>query len=193
MRKEEALLIKSKIRDWLRENLKLELSEGKTLITHARTEAARFLGYEVSVIWSESRPSVNGNIKLAIPEDKVQGACSRYTWDGKPIHRAELTNDSDFDIIARYGMEYRGLMNYYSLAHNIARMTRVHWVMRRSLLMTLANKHRSSVAKMARKFSSTTETIDGPRKCIKLDPKYDYFRRQLKRIEAGDPSVDVPE
>ena len=43
--------------------------------------------------------------------------------NGKPIHRTELINDSDFDVIARYGMEYRGLMNYYSLAHNIARMT----------------------------------------------------------------------
>src|SRR5206468_3788863 len=139
-----------------------------TLITHARTEAARFLGYEVSVFWSESRPSVNGNIKLAMPEDKVQGTCSRYMKDGKPIHRAELANDSDFDIIARYGIEYRGLMNYYILTHNLKRMTTVHWVMRRSLLMTLANKHRSSVAQMVRKFSSTTETIDGPRKCIKV-------------------------
>jgi len=166
--KEETQMIKSKIREWLSDNLKLELSEEKTLITHAGTDAARFLGYEVSVIWSESRPTVNGNIKLAIPEDKVQGACRRYMRDGKPIHRAELTNDSDFDIIARYGMEYRGLMNYYCLAHNIARMTSVHWVMRRSLLMTLANKHRSSVAPMARKFSATAETIDGPRKCIKL-------------------------
>src|SRR4051812_14827948 len=130
--KEEAMAIKSKIRDWLRDNLKLELSEEKTLITHARTEAARFLGYEVSVSWSDSRPSVNGNIRLAIPGDKVRGACSRYMRDGKPAHRAELVNDSDFDIIARYGTEYRGLMNYYILAHNIARMTAVHWVMRKS-------------------------------------------------------------
>ena len=65
--KEEAAVIKSKIRDWLRDHLKLELSEEKTLITHAGTEAARFLGYEVSVFWSDSRPSVNGNIRLAIP------------------------------------------------------------------------------------------------------------------------------
>jgi group II intron reverse transcriptase/maturase len=166
--KDEALVIKSKIREWLRDNLQLELSEEKTLLTHARTEAARFLGYEASVIWCESRPSVNGNIKLAIPEDKVQGACSKYMRGGKPIHRAELVNDSDFDIIARYGMEYRGLMNYYILAHNIARMARVHWIMRRSLLMTLANKHRSSVAKMVKKFTSTTQTIEGPRRCIKL-------------------------
>jgi group II intron reverse transcriptase/maturase len=166
--KEEAMEVKSKIRDWLRENLELELSEEKTLITHARTEAARFLGYEVSVSWSDSRPSVNGNIRLAIPGDEVRGACSRYMRDGKPTHRAELVNDSDFDIIARYGAEYRGLMNYYILAHNVARMTAFHWVMRRSLLMTLANKHRSSVAKMVRKFSATTVTNEGPRKCIRL-------------------------
>jgi hypothetical protein len=31
------------------------------------------------------------------------------------------------------------------------------------------------------------------KECIKLDPKYVYFRKQLKRMEAGDPSVDVPE
>jgi len=31
------------------------------------------------------------------------------------------------------------------------------------------------------------------KKCIKMDPKYTYLQRQLKRIEAGDPSVDVPE
>src|SRR3954453_9509569 len=59
-------------------------------------------------------------------------------------------------------------MNYYILAHDIARTTAVHWVMRRSLLMTLANKHRSSVAKMVRRFSATTVTNDGPRKCIRL-------------------------
>ena len=34
---------------FLQEELKLELSEEKTLITHARSEAARFLGYEVTI------------------------------------------------------------------------------------------------------------------------------------------------
>lgn len=166
--KAEAVMIKSKIRDWLRVNLQLELSEDKTLITHAGTEAARFLGYELSVIWSDTRASVNGNIRLDIPEDKVQAACRRFMRGKRPIHRAEITNDSDYRIIARYGVEYRGLMNYYILAHNIERMSTVHWVMRGSLLMTLANKHRASVAKMVRKFSAETQTPHGPLKCIKL-------------------------
>ena len=123
-------MIKSKIRDRLKGNLQLELSEEKTLITHARTEAAWFLWLrELSVFWSDTRPSVNGHIRLVIPETKVQGACSQFMRRGKPIHRTELINDSDFDIIARYGIEYRGLTNYYCLAHNIERMTKVHWVM----------------------------------------------------------------
>ena len=45
--KAEAEEIKRDIRDFLRETLKLELSEEKTLITHLRTSAAKFLGYEI--------------------------------------------------------------------------------------------------------------------------------------------------
>jgi hypothetical protein len=45
----EAEEIKTGIGEFLGDSLKLELSESKTLITHGRTEAARFLGYEVTV------------------------------------------------------------------------------------------------------------------------------------------------
>ena len=35
---------------------------------------------------------------------------------------AELLNDSEYDIIARYQGEYRGLVNYYGLAQNLANL-----------------------------------------------------------------------
>ena len=47
--KSEAEAIKTTIGAFLNEKLKLELSASKTLITHARTEHARFLGYDISV------------------------------------------------------------------------------------------------------------------------------------------------
>ena len=47
--KAEAEEIKRRLAQFLQEDLKLELSETKTLITHARTSAARFLGYEITV------------------------------------------------------------------------------------------------------------------------------------------------
>jgi hypothetical protein len=46
--------IKEKIGAFLKDGLKLKLSEAKTLVTHARTGAARFLGYEVTVIHDDN-------------------------------------------------------------------------------------------------------------------------------------------
>ena len=44
----EAEEIKEQLRKFLQEELKLEMSQEKPLITHAHTSAARFLGYEVA-------------------------------------------------------------------------------------------------------------------------------------------------
>jgi group II intron reverse transcriptase/maturase len=46
--KEDAEVIKTRLGEFLRDYLKLELSPEKTLITHTKTEKARFLGYEIS-------------------------------------------------------------------------------------------------------------------------------------------------
>ncbi|GGV31943.1 hypothetical protein GCM10010245_51860 [Streptomyces spectabilis] len=54
----------------------------------------------------------------------------------------------------------------WSLAGDVFRLARLRWVMKASMLMTLANKHRSSVSKMARKCAATIETPHGPRKCF---------------------------
>src|SRR5712671_7146574 len=47
--KSEAEEIKTRIAEFLRETLGLELSRQKTLITHARSQRARFLGYDIHV------------------------------------------------------------------------------------------------------------------------------------------------
>jgi hypothetical protein len=46
----EAETIKQQLADFLKTQLRLELSDDKTLITHARSAAARFLGYHVTVM-----------------------------------------------------------------------------------------------------------------------------------------------
>ena len=53
--KHEAEAIKSKIATFLREELKLELSQSKTLITHATSQAAHFLGYEIKAQHSNTK------------------------------------------------------------------------------------------------------------------------------------------
>src|SRR5688572_22141103 len=73
----EAEEIKSTIAAFLREELKLELSPSKTLITHATSQAARFLGYEIKVQHSDTkitrgRRAVNGAIGLFVPRDVLR-------------------------------------------------------------------------------------------------------------------------
>lgn len=143
--KAEAEEIKQRVKTWLSETLKLELSDEKTLITHATKDRAKFLGYEVGAMQSESRPEVNGYIELRISEAKLTEIENRYKRGSKAHHRAELTQDSDFDIVAKYGAELRGLVQYYKLARNIRRLGKVERTIRLSLLKTLANKLRTTV------------------------------------------------
>jgi group II intron reverse transcriptase/maturase len=172
--KAEAERIKQRLAQFLRDDLKLELSQDKTLITHARTGAARFLGYEIAVqhnqqYVSHGRRAVNGQIALHVPTSVIKAKCGPYMKSGKPGLRPELVNDDDHTIVSTYGAEYRGLAQYYLLAGDVARLDRVHWVMLTSMLKTLACKHDSSVPKMAAKYMTTVETPDGPRRCFQAN------------------------
>jgi len=148
--KAEAEEIKQRVKTWLTETLKLELSDEKTLITHATKDRAKFLGYEVGAMQSDSRPEVNGVIELRIPEAKLTDIENRYKRGSKAHHKAELVNDSDFDIVAKYGAEFRGLVQFYKLARNIRRLGKVERTIRLSLLKTLANKLKTTVQQVWR-------------------------------------------
>jgi retron-type reverse transcriptase len=66
--REEAEAIKRRIGVFLHDQLGLELSETKTLITHARTEHARFLGYDICTLQQDERRGRHGrfNGKVAL-------------------------------------------------------------------------------------------------------------------------------
>jgi group II intron reverse transcriptase/maturase len=172
--KEEAEEIKEHLRIFLRDHLKLELSAEKTLITHATSQTARFLGYELYSAHADSkrdqrgRRSVNGHIMLRVPWDVITTLCSRYEQRGKPDARADMLDDTDFSIVGRYGAELRGYVNYYALAHNVSKLSRAKWAMETSMLKTLANKHKSTVTKMARKYRTTIETPTGKHRCFQV-------------------------
>jgi len=173
--KAEAEEIKSKLAAFLREDLKLELSPGKTLITHARTQRARFPGYEISVASRDhrtrrpsatdrrNRRSLNGTIVLHVPAPVVKAKSAPYLSRGNPARRTPMVSDSDYNILARFGAEYRGIVQYYLLAGDVFRLHRLRWVMETSMLKTLASKHRSTVSKMAAKHKAKIATPHGPR------------------------------
>ena len=68
---------RQRLAEFLRDDLKLELNPDKTLITHARTQAAHYLGYEITVQHSGAEhrrpPAVNGRVGLRVPQGSDQG------------------------------------------------------------------------------------------------------------------------
>ena len=152
--KAEAEEIKDQLARFLRDELALELNADKTLITHARTRAARYLGYEIIVQHGNSKitggqRSVNGKIALRVPLDVIRAKRAPYRRHGKPWHRAAMQNLDDYDIVKTYAAEYRGVVQYYLLANDVWRLKSLRWDAQTSMLKTLAAKHKSSVVKMA--------------------------------------------
>lgn len=170
----EAEEIKRRLGEFLHTTLKLELSQDKTLLTHATTHAARFLGYEIVNQYADDqhdrhgRRSLNGSIGLRLPLSVLEQKCASYCHRNRPAYRAALFHDTDFSILSRYQAEYRGLVQYYLLAHNVSWLWKLHWVMKQSLLKTLAAKHQTSVARMARKYRATTQTPHGVLQCLQV-------------------------
>ena len=100
--------------------LRLELSDDKTLITHARSAAARFLGYDVTVM-QDNRKHTNGR-RSRQRRRQPAGATRRHSGEVSAIHEArrcrriarELIHQSAFDIVTQYQSVYRGIVELLS-------------------------------------------------------------------------------
>ncbi len=191
--KAEARQVKESLETFLRDSLKLELSREKTLITHATSQAPRFLGYELvnqqanDQYDHRGQRKVNGRIGLRVPADVIEQHCQAYMRNGKPAHRSFLIHDEDYSIVERYQSEYRGVVQYYLPAYNVHHFGRLQMVMEMSLAGTLAAKHKSTARKMRRKYKSVVETEHGPRVCLKVVKQQDNGKRPLVAFFGGIP------
>lgn len=170
--KEECETLKAEISQFLSTELKLTLSEEKTLITHS-SEEVRFLGYDICVRrsqevkgykmkngkWRKSR-SLNYKVALTIPHlEKIEHfmfakGIIQQKPNGKlwPVHRTGLLNLSDVEIVEHYNSEARGLCNFYNLACDYHTLDYFCYLMEYSCLKTIANKHKTSVRKIIRQY-----------------------------------------
>jgi len=128
--KAEAGEIKARLAEFLRETLGLELNQDKTLITHARSQRARFLGYDISV-WhcntkiTSGRRAANGKIALRVPPDVITAQCARYRKHGKPWHRPRLRDRPD--LRSRVPRRHQLLPLRHEAQCHIARSTGRDW------------------------------------------------------------------
>lgn len=206
--KKEAEKIKHDLKTFLKEHLKLELSDEKTLITHSK-ENALFLGYDLRVVrdWHRmkmpngtKKRKFNYQTKLFVPHEKYIQKLVQLNalkigpnngW--KPVHRPYLVHNDDLEIIRTYNTEIEGYYNYYRLASNVHALQSFRQIMKYSMIKTYANKYKSTVSKISSKYNINGNF--GIRYETKEGSKIAYFTEQ--RMEKNDavkqPIVDVVE
>ena len=190
----EAQQVKESLETFLRDSLKLELSQEKTLITHATSQAARFLGYELVNQQANDQHDhrgqrkVNGRIGLRVPAEVIDQHCRAYMRNGKPAHQP--TNCWPMMITppsAGIKRSSGASSSTTSLASNVSHFGRLRTVMEMSLARSLAAKHKSTARKMRRLYKGIVETEHGPRVCLKVVKQRDNGKRPLVAYFGGIP------
>lgn len=201
--KQDAISIKEDLRRFLSEKLKLTLSEEKTKVTHS-SQAVRYLGYDIRVVRDKAtKRDKNGALKrpwygkvfLYVPHEKWENKLHelrvmQVKWDEnrgrdfwRPMHRNELLNSTDIEIVRQYNSEIRGLYNFYRIAENVGVLSKFYYMMRYSMLKTYAGKYRTNVSKIKKRymrggvFRVPYITKSGPKLC---EFYHDGFRKQDK-------------
>jgi len=200
--------IRQEVKHFIEESLKLTIAEEKSHIRHSK-QGAMFLGYWIRTYSGDrvikvkdgprhtTRKSVSERIQLHVPPEKPQHFCVSKKYGNydtmKAIHKQEFAQLSDAEIILAYNGELRGLANYYALAEGAkAKLSRLVYIQWMSLLKTLANKHKTSVSKIARRL----KTDDGYALVVKGEQKTRTIRvfrlKDLKPPPSNDSGIDIP-
>lgn len=152
---------------FLAKNLKLELDDKETSLTHWKKDV-RFLEYIIRV--KKNKPAkrlttehmknrVNQRIELRMPKDKYKtrlielDALRINTKNGWiPVHRTYLVHRDDLIILKTYNSEIDGMYHYYCLACNVQLLRSFRETMKSSMYKTFANKYKCTVNKVITRF-----------------------------------------
>lgn len=210
--KVDAKQVKADVGQFIRQQLHLELSQEKTLITHG-SDFAQFLSFQITASTEQNstrtkagyiKRSYTGRIKLYVPKEKwlkrllSYGALkiqydknngNKEIWE--PICRFGLRNLDDLEILNQYNAEIRGLYNYYRIAHNATVLNNFLYVMKYSMYKTFAGKYRTSMRKIIQKYTKNRDFVityqgkSGEKSVV----FYNQGMRRDTHVSATDPDI----
>jgi Type II intron maturase/Reverse transcriptase (RNA-dependent DNA polymerase) len=211
--KQDAETLCEEVKSFLNNTLKLEISEEKSGIHHAK-EGTPFLGYVVQNQTTDkllrihrkdtkvvgTRRTMKEIITLRVPQLKMREFCQRKGYGDyemlKPSHRISWVVADDEEILLAYNAEMQGLANYYALANRAKReLSRLLYMGQRSFFATLANKHDSTISQIAKKlrrgndYTVTTHTKEGKPKRYTLFKLKNWTPPQAKHDADKMPST----
>jgi hypothetical protein len=206
--------IKDDVQLFLREELKLELSTEKTLITHAATEEAFFLGTRLTIQRSQSGteriamvcrgndrpfkkrvtgyfPSLRAPISRLVDKLHSKGFCDT---EGYPSSKAGWIGLDADQVIMLFNSNLWGLLNYYRFVNNFGAMSRIQYILRFSLAKTMAHKFRITMKAVFRKHGRNLRfcwtTSDGRTRETRFRENTDWSTK-LDAFMTNPPNIDL--
>lgn len=190
--REDCKIARSEIAEFLKEKLDLTLNVDKTKITHARDDSASFLGYKIHItdpskyplryVSRTTRPVLDAPIAKLVNKLAEAGYCKR---GGKPRSCGRLIHEPVQEIVKRYLLLERGLINYYHMATNYGRTAaRIHFILKYSCVLTLARKMKLKTAKRVfRTYGGTLGIKGSDGKTIASYPKISYAKPRVNTVD----------
>lgn len=202
--KEECLLIRDKAAKYLSEELGLNLNLDKTKITHATTELALFLGTQIRITPQEKKPYrkvVRGSqeflilsntaVQLIVPVGRLverlttRGLCRN---GGNPTRWTKMIPFDSAHIVKLMWQMWIGISTYYSFASNYKDLSRIHYILKYSCMLTLVSKYKFGTLKKGfRKFGKNIEIKDKDGKILASFPNVSYVAPKKFYITYEDP------
>ncbi len=204
------------VKSFLAGTLKLAVSEEKSGV-HAASKGSVFLGYKVSAYtawgagrrlnragpgertWRVVKRPTAGGISLRVPRKKVTAFCRRKGYGVLAVQhgrcRPQFLDSSDVEIVTAYNSELRGFANYYAVADDTKRaLGLLELVVFRSLIKTLAMRHKSSRAKMMKSLKKGGDyevqyRVRGEARSLKLWRLKHLDLRSWRKPEVDDVTV----
>jgi group II intron reverse transcriptase/maturase len=203
--KEDATVIKTRVKCFLEENLKLILNDDKSLITHFSKSPITFLGTLIKGNWETEkriklvkklnvlrkvrvtgRPVLKAPIEDLFLKATVKGFFKKKARKFVPTKVGWLINLDHAAILRYYNSVIRGTLNFYSFANNRKSLGSLVHGLKFSCARTLALKYKLRFA------SKTFSRFGGKLKCPDTGLEL-FIPKTFRSIKEFATNVPIPD
>lgn len=195
--KQEAERLIEELRDFLKKELKLDLSLANTKLTHATTESARFLGASIRIrpisghklkagYRCPSRPVLNIPLFDLVDKLRKRG----YMKGLLPVKIGRLYILPADRIVRFFQAVFQGLANFYSFADDRYRLISIDYILRHSCAKTLGGKFHLTRRQIFKKYGRDMTIKDDQGKVLAKFTGYTHQAPMFLtgKFAPGDPS-----
>lgn len=208
LKETEVEVLKKRLTEWLRNELKFELDQEKTYITNLRKGKAKFLGFtlfihkkNISKVKNKDgrifRRRSNERLFMGIDHDKVKSrmiGLQMIDEKYKPRHVSLYCRLKPWEIVTKFSQKLTGFLNYYyNYLTYPSDLGVYYYILRYACLKTVAYRMKISVSKIHKvhgekmNMKKTIRMIDSKTNTHTIKEGYVKFPRYLEAMDAvGD-------